>query len=198
MSEAAAQPTPLLVGSVGRRASGWWGMVVLIITEVALFAYLLFSYFYFSVRAHTAWPPSGLPSFRYSLPATVVLLASSAAIWWTERGARRGARAHVLLGLLVTVALGLGYIALQVLEWHSKPFTLSTDTYGSLFFTITGLHLAHAAVGVIILSALMAWTGLGYFSAERYAPVSIGALYWNFVTAVWIAVFLVLYITPYG
>jgi heme/copper-type cytochrome/quinol oxidase subunit 3 len=55
----------------------------------------------------------------------------------------------------------------------------------------------HVLVGVLMLALLFVWTCLGYFGARRHSTVSIGVLYWHFVTAVWVAVFLAFYVTPY-
>ncbi len=188
---------PLLVGSVDRRASGWWGMLTLILTEAFLFAYLLFTYFYFAVQYGRSWLPAELPSFRLSLPATVLLLASSIAVWAAERSIRRAARGGLLVGLLVGLLLGALFVGVELLEWQSKPFTLASSAYGSLYYTITGFHLAHVVVGLLILAAVLIWSALGYFDRERLAPVSIGAIYWHFVVAVWLAQFFTLYLTPY-
>ena len=57
--------------------------------------------------------------------------------------------------------------------------------------------MAHVVVGVIMLWALFVWSAMGYFNRVRYAHIHIGALYWHFVDAVWIAVFFTFYITPY-
>ena len=56
------------VGSVGRRAGGWWGMMTLIATEGALFGFLLFSYYYLAVQHGRDWLPDDLPGFRLALP----------------------------------------------------------------------------------------------------------------------------------
>ena len=57
--------------------------------------------------------------------------------------------------------------------------------------------MAHVAVGVLGLAILAIWSALGYFDRARHAPVSIGAIYWNFVDAVWLTVFFTFYLTPY-
>lgn len=93
--------------------------------------------------------------------------------------------------------LGVVFVLIQYQEWLSKPFSLSSSAYGSLYFVITGFHLAHVMVGIAILVVLTVWTLLGYFDAERNAAVSIGAIYWHFVDAVWLTIFATFYITPY-
>lgn len=194
----ATQATPPLpVGSIDRHASGWWGMVCLVMTEGALFAYLLFSYYYFAVQYGRDWLPAELPSFRLAGPNTVDLLLSSVAVWWGERGARQGRRGQQILGLLVGLILGIVFIVVQYEEWSNKAFTLSTSSYGSLYFTVTGFHMAHVLAGLLVLATLLLWSALGYFDRTRHAAISIGAIYWHFVDAVWLTVFFTFYITPY-
>ena len=89
------------------------------------------------------------------------------------------------------------FVAIQVFEWKSRSFSLSSHPYGSLYFTITGFHMAHVVVGLMILLALMVWEALGYFGPRRDAPPSLGAIYWHFVDAVWLAVFFTFYVTPH-
>ena len=187
----------LRAGSAGKRSSGWYGMMTLIATEASLFVYLLFSYYYFAIQHGRAWLPEELPSFGLSGPNTVLLVLSSAAVWFGERGLQKGSRARLVIGLLMGVALGAVFVGIQVVEWMDKPFGLSSHSYGSLYFIVTGFHMAHVVVGLVVLLVLAMWSGAGYFDAERSAPVSIGAVYWHFVDAVWLAVFFTFYVTPH-
>lgn len=199
MSDATFPYRPALpVGSIGLRASGFWGVVFLVISEASLFAYLFFAYYYFSVQPHGGpWPPGGPPSFTYSAPQTAVLLISSATVWWADRSAGAGRRGPMLIGLLLTFLLGLAFIGLQFADWFDKPFTPATDAYASLYFTIGGVHLAHEVVGVLMLAAVLVWSGLNYFGPLRHAPVTVTAFYWYFVTVIWLALFFTVYGTPY-
>ncbi len=187
---------PLPVGSIGRDSSGWWGMWGVIATEGALFAYLLFSYFYIAAQATTPWPPAGAPKLGMASFGTLVLVAASLTVWWGERGIMRGRPGQLRVGLAATLVLGVGFLALQLREWSDKPFTISKDVYGSLFFTITGFHMAHVIVGVLVLSVVFAWSAAGFFSPRRYLPVTIASTYWHFVDVVWLAVFFTFYVTP--
>ena len=196
MSDLSLDERPLPVGAVGRTGPGWWGIVCVIATEASLFAYLLFSYFYYAVQIADGWIP-GNPAYGFSLPAIIALIISGAAVWWGERGAERGVRSQTLIGFLAAFLLGAVFIVLQVLEWYSKPFTLRSGEYGGIFFTTTGFHLAHLAVGVVALLLVMVWSGLGYFDARRNTPVLIVAAYWYFVVVVGIAVFVSFYVLPH-
>ncbi len=195
MSDAAAS-APLPVGSVGRASLGWWGMLCVIATEATLFAYLLFGYFYYAVQLDGNWLPQLPPSLKLSLPGVILLIASSVGMWWGERGVRRGSQGSLLLGVALALLLGIGFLVLQVLDWRQEPLTLRQGAFGATFFTLTGLHLAHLAVGLAGLLLVLAWSGLRYFDALRHTPVLIMAAYWHFVVAVGVIVFLALYVVP--
>ena len=189
---------PVSTATVDERhlRSGWFGMWWLIATEGALFGYLLFSYYYSLLQATGPWPPEGAPSLTLALPNTFVLLASSIAVWIGERGIRKRRRLQMLCGLAGAFLLGVVFVAVQLKEWSNKTFSLDTHLYGSFYFTITGFHMAHVAVGLLVLAALGFWTFLGHYNRERHEPVSIGALYWHFVDVVWLAVFTTFYLVP--
>ena len=186
----------LPVGAAGRNSVGWWGVLCLIATEGSLFAYLLFSYYYMAVQHGPAWRPAH-PSLALSGPDTLILLASSVAVWWGEEGVKRGRRGQTQAGLAVGIALGIVFLVVQAFEWRAKTFGLATSAYGSLYFTITGFHMVHVAVGVLMLSMVLLWSALGYFSPRHHARVTIAAIYWHFVDAVWICVFFTFYLSPY-
>jgi cytochrome c oxidase subunit III len=176
-------------------SSGRWAMRLLIVTEASFFAYLLFSYFYLGSMAST-WPPGGPPSLRIAGPDTIILLGSSATLWWGEGAIKRGAQRQLRAALLITFVLGAVFLALQAVEWSQKPFTPRTSAYGSLYFTVTGFHGAHVAAGLLMNLVVQFWAWRGCFSAKRHDLVSNAALYWHFVDAVWIAVFTSLYLIP--
>lgn len=196
MVEVGVSRTTLPVGSKAHHASGWWGMLTVIATEATLFAYLLFSYFYIASHAIGAWPPHGMPKFSLAIPGTIVLVAGSVTMWWGERGIDRGNSVQLMIGLAISTALGIAFILLEGFEWAGQPFHLTSGVYSSLYFTITGFHLVHVFVGLLLLMVLFLWTALGYFDAKRHSAVSIGVLYWHFITIVWLAVFFTFYIAP--
>ena len=122
MTETVLASKPIPVGSIGRHASGYWGMLLLILTEAPLFAYLMFSYFYFAVRAHETWPPTGLPHFRISAPNTLILMFSSICVWWGERGLRReNSKPKLLLGLAGGMILAQSSSACNCWSGGTRP-----------------------------------------------------------------------------
>ncbi len=99
--------------------------------------------------------------------------------------------------MALAVGLGVCFVVIQLNEWSKQTHGLTSNLYGSLYFTITGFHMLHVIVGLIILLTLLLWIALGYFDDRRYSAISIGGLYWHFVDVVWLFVFTTLYLTPY-
>jgi cytochrome c oxidase subunit 3 len=198
MASRVALAGKLPVGAIDTRASGWWAMIFVVFTEASLFAYLLFSYFYLAVQPHLpgTFPQGGAPSLALALPNTAILLLSSVAVGWAQFNIERDDNRRLCWGLGIGAVLGMIFLVVQYFEWAQKPFALASSSYSSLYFTVTGFHMAHVVVGVIMLWMLFAWSAMGYFNRVRYAHVHIGALYWHFVDAVWLAVFFTFYITP--
>ena len=196
MAELVGRPDALPVGSAGHKASGWWGMWMMIFTEASLFAYLLFSYAYLGMQSHGGWVPE-LPKLQIALPNTVLLIASSLVLYWGERGIKEGRKGRLVAALGITLLMGAAFAGLQGLEWHNKKYGPSADAYASTYYMTTGFHMAHVLGGLLMLSTLLLWAAMGKFDARRHVAVSIGALYWHFVDAVWLAVFATFYVSPY-
>jgi cytochrome c oxidase subunit III len=194
---AVSAPVDLPVGPVRRHGIGWWGVGTLIASEGALFAYLLFAYYYTGATAAPGWLLEPSPAMKLALPNTVLLLLSSLAAWWGEQGILNRGRARGLTGFGLAFVMGSVFVAVQGLEWHSKTYGIGTSSYASLYFVTTGLHIAHVIVGLAVLAAIFGWTALDYFSPRRRLVVSAGVLYWHFVDVVWLFVFATYYLTPY-
>jgi len=175
-------------------------MLVVVLTEATLFALLLASYFYTRFRSPGAWPPDGQPDPRLLKPVimTLLLMASSVTVYFAELGSRQSNRRRLHVGLAATFVLGLSFLILQGFEYHEKLAELrpSTDAYGSLFYTITGLHGAHVIVGLLILAWTQFFAWRGAYASENHVAVQVSALYWHFVHVVWLFVFFSLYLSP--
>lgn len=197
IADLSARQAQLPVGSAGKLSGGWWGMWALIVTEASLFGYLLFAYFYLSSQTEQAWPPGGLPALLVPGVNTAILLASSAGVRAGEYAIRRGRRNQGAAGLAAAIVLGSCFVLIQLVEWSQKTYSITSDLYGSLYFTITGFHMCHVIIGLAILALLLAWTLLGYFDDRHHAAVTIGGAYWHFVDIVWLFVFAALYLSPY-
>jgi cytochrome c oxidase subunit 3 len=174
------------------------GMLLFISSEVMFFGGLFATYF--SARASFAgtWgPPLGAPELEIlpvPLPITLILLTSSLTMHWAVRAIARGDSGRLRLWLVVTLGLGLVFLAGQVYDYTTLGFGISDGVYGTVFYTLTGFHGAHVFGGVVGLSILTARAGQGQFSARNHVAVEAVSYYWHFVDVVWVALFTTLYL----
>lgn len=198
-SQPRQQPTlPYAHDLAGSKTTGWWGMVLIIVTEAVTFAALISAYFYLRARA-PVWPRNDIarPELLLPLINTLVLLASSWPIQMALHNIRKGDRRGLRIGLGIGAALGILFLILQGVEYMRAEFSLRSNVYGSLFFTITGIHGLHVLAAVVMVIVLIVWASMGFFSSRRYQAVENVVLYWHFVDVVWIAIMASLYLSPY-
>ncbi len=195
MTEIVLAPGPLQVGPHEKKSSSWWGVLCLIATEAALFSYLEFSYYYFDVQLPHSWRPEPA-KLHFSLPDTLILLASSVFVWLAEKAVKKDRRGAAVVHLLISFLLGVVFLLIQVLEWKEKTFSPQSGPYGSLYFTTTGFHMAHVVVGLGAIVFMMVWLAMGLIDSRRNAALTNVAVYWHFVDAVWLTLFFMFYLSP--
>ena len=182
-----------LEARVERRPPAWWGMLGLIATESALFATLVATYFYLRAQSDTGWPPVGIdkPSVIVPLVATVVLVPSSVAL---ALAIRRPDEARLWIG--VAIGLGLAFLALEawVIDSALDDVHPQTDAYGSIFYTLAGLHWVHVAAGVVIAAWALSRTWIG---PTPVVAIAVAALYWHFTNALAVALLVTLTLSPH-
>jgi len=125
------------------------------------------------------------------------LLASSVLVWASERCIRHRRMRQSNWLMLLAIFLGICFVLIQLREWSTKTYHLTSNLYGSLYFTITGFHMFHVMAGLIVLSLLLLWNMLGYFDEHHVVAPKIGGMYWHFVDAVWLFVYTTIYLLPY-
>ncbi len=168
------------------------GMALFLASEAVFFILLILAYLYLHGRVGQG--PSAASSLdpRTTFIYTLFLLASSLTIWLASRGRARW------LWLLVTIVLGVIFLAGQALEWErliSNHTTVSTNLFGTTFFTLTGFHGLHVTLGLIALFILLVLNLGGRLRRRRSRALETVSLYWHFVDAVWIVIFAVVYVT---
>lgn len=166
--------------------SGWWGMALLAATEGALFGTLIGAYFYLRFRA-AEWPPAGIAPPEPVLPIvlTAGLVLATVPMLLAVRAARDGRTRHAWLWILAALVIQGGYLAVQIVLYVSDlgKFSIDDTAYGSIYFTLLGVHHAHVAVG-LLLNAWLVGRLLGGLTNYRANAVRVTALYWYFVSAV--------------
>jgi cytochrome c oxidase subunit 3/cytochrome o ubiquinol oxidase subunit 3 len=179
-----------------RLSRGRVGMLALIAAEAAIFTIFVVAYLFYVGKSLTGPLPKdvlGVPVFY-----TICLLSSSLTIHLAAKSLRQGGVLRFGLLLLATIALGATFMYGTATEWHRLIYhnglTISTNLFGTTYYSLVGLHGFHVVVGLVSLSLVMALTLLGGVRAEHAERVDVLSLYWHFVDAVWIVVFTVVYV----
>jgi heme/copper-type cytochrome/quinol oxidase subunit 3 len=174
------------------------GMVLFVASEAMFFA--AFFGGYFTIRANaTLWPPAGIPHLKIDIATilTVILVLSSVCVQLSLRSIRGGRRSVATTWLGLTVGLGVVFLALQAYDYSQLGFGVKDGVFGSLFYVMTGIHMAHVFGGVVFLGLVLGQMARGRLSPERHDPLAAGAIYWDFVDVVWLCLFTVFYLlTP--
>jgi cytochrome c oxidase subunit III len=134
--------------------------------------------------------------FHFTIPVinTSVLLLSAIAGGVALRGIRRGRRGLLVTGLSIALLLGLVFVAGQVIEFSRSGMSPSDTAFGGVFFALLGFHALHVVSGVVVLGLLLLRARLGDFNPRRHTAIQAGMWFWYYVTAVWVVLFIVLYL----
>ena len=172
------------------------GMFSLIAAEAAIFTIFVVAYIFYIGKSTTGPVPKDvleLPIF-----GTVCLLSSSLSIHLAVSALRNAKIRSFGLWWFVTIALGAIFLAGTAREWRrlifDKGLTVSTNLFGTTYYSLVGLHAFHVVVGLILLAAGMIFALLGKVKQEHSERAEILSLYWHFVDTVWIMVFTVVYV----
>lgn len=172
------------------------GMFVLIAAEAAIFTIFLVAYIFYIGKSVTGPAPQDVlaaPIF-YS----ICLLSSSVSIHLAVRALRLGNVNIFSRWWFATIALGAIFLYGTAIEWHRliyrEGLTISTNLFGTSYYSLVGLHGFHVVVGILCLSLVWALALTGRVKQEHAYRVDIVSLYWHFVDAVWVVVFTVVYI----
>jgi len=169
------------------------------VTEALLFVSLFFAYFFLASQ-NARWPLDAPPKLKLALIMLAVLITSSVVVEVARHFSKRQRNAMARMCLAGGVLLGLGFLAIQTLEYRDrlKAVMPTSDAYGSIFYTITSIHGLHVALGVLMLAYVAGLPRPGPGSDRSpHRPLHAAALYWHFVDAVWIVIVLLLYLLPH-
>ncbi len=166
-------------------------------SECLLFGSLIATYLAYEGRSVTGPTTHEILNIPLTSVSTFDLLMSSLAMVLALAAVRRGDRVWAPVWLMTTAGLGLVFLGFQVYEFThfvSEGLTITTNLFGSTFFTLTGFHGAHVFVGVVWLLTLLVLVVGGRLGPEKALNVEIAGLYWHFVDVVWIVIFTVVYL----
>jgi heme/copper-type cytochrome/quinol oxidase subunit 3 len=175
-----------------------WGFLG---SECLFFGSLISTYLLYRNRVCAGCGPR--PHEIYNIPYTsvssFVLLMSSLTMVLALACAQKRDDRGMRIWLLATALLGMTFVGGQIFEFtdfYHRGLSLSSSTFGSAFFVLTGFHGAHVTVGILMLLSLVAMSFLGRLGPDQARKVELIGLYWHFVDIVWIVIFTVVYLIP--
>jgi len=175
------------------------GVGLFLLSEANFFLILLVAYVYFHSLPSDGPSAAGSLNPLHTLVFSICLFLSSATIHLAGRSFRLGERRAVSLWLALTVTLGAIFLLGQTREYlglFAHGVTISTNLFGSTFFTLTGFHGLHVLIGLVALGALLGIAMSGRLGAIKPSGFESVAMYWHFVDAVWVVIFTMVYLWP--
>ena len=187
------------------RAPLWWGNNFLLIIETTMFGILVASYFYLR-QNFLLWPPphsqmspfllDPLPDLLIPTVNLIVILLSCAPMIMVDRAARRGDAGTVRAGLIVCIIFAVAAIFLRWHEFWGLKFTWDQNAYGSVTWFILGMHMLHLLIGLGECVFLSLWVFLRKLDEKHALDITVTAVYWYWIAAVWIPLYAITYLTP--
>jgi cytochrome c oxidase subunit III len=171
-------------------------MAGLIIAESAIFTIFVVAYLFYVGKSLSG--PTPREVLETPIFYTICLLSSSLTIHFAVKFLARGVTS-LFLGLWVlTIALGGLFLFGTGQEWHRLIYdhglTISTNLFGTTYYSLVGLHAFHVTVGLIMLSVVAVFGLVGQVGMKQTERIEVLAMYWHFVDAVWVVVFTVVYV----
>ena len=171
-------------------------MACLIIAESAIFTIFVVAYLYYVGKSLTG--PTPREVLETPIFYTICLLSSSLTIHLASKSLERGKRGAFLGLWFLTILLGGLFLFGTAQEWHrliyERGLTISTNLFGTTYYSLVGLHGFHVTAGLLMLSIVLLFGLAGRVGPEQSARVDTLSLYWHFVDAVWVVVFTVVYV----
>jgi cytochrome c oxidase subunit 3 len=171
-------------------------MYCLIGAEAAIFTIFVVAYLFYVGKSLSGPTPKEV--LRAPVFFTICLLSSSLTVHLAVRELARGRTNAFVRWWLLTIILGAIFLFGTVREWRHLIFddglTISTNLFGTTYYSLVGLHAFHVAVGLVALTTVAIFGFLGYIGRKQGERVAVLSVYWHFVDAVWVVVFTVVYV----
>jgi len=187
------------------RSPIWWGNALLLCIESSMFMIVIASYFYFR-RNFAEWPPpkiDRIPVLYHPVPklllATidlVLMLGSIVPMVIAERACLKMDEKRVKFGATVALVIGLIVIALRFFEFKSLLFRWNDNVYGSITWTLLGLHLMHMMILCIEDGLMVTWMFVKGLDDKHARDIRVTAVYWYWVVAMWVVLYVIVYWSP--
>jgi cytochrome c oxidase subunit III len=171
-------------------------IICLILTETGLFSIFVAGYVFYLGKSLTGPTPRDV--LELPILSTICLLSSSITIVLAERAFNRDRVGLFKLFWFATIVLAGLFLTMTVAEWrtliYQKGLTISTNLFGTTFYSLVGLHASHVIVGMCLLLLVFIFSLRGFVTIMHRERLKMISWYWHFVDAVWIVVFTVVYV----
>jgi cytochrome c oxidase subunit III len=172
------------------------GILALILTESAFFSIFVVAYIFYVGKSLAGPFPRDV--LAPPIGNTICLLSSSITIVLAVRALQAGSTRSFGVWWLVTFALGAEFLIGTAVEWHRliyhEGLTIRTNLFGTTYYSLVGLHALHVIIGLILILLVMILTMLGFMNRRHAERTEVLSWYWHFVDAVWVVVFLTVYV----
>jgi cytochrome c oxidase subunit 3/cytochrome o ubiquinol oxidase subunit 3 len=193
---AVAIPRTEVAGTWRLPYRGSVGMASLIVAEAAIFTIFVVAYLFYVGKSLSG--PTPREVLEAPIFFTICLLSSSVTIHLASRALERGTLRAFLPYWLLTFVLGGLFLFGTGLEWHRLIYehglTISTNLFGTTYYSLVGLHATHVVVGLSMIAIVAIFALTGRVATKHSRHIGVLAMYWHFVDAVWVVVFTVVYI----
>jgi cytochrome c oxidase subunit 3/cytochrome o ubiquinol oxidase subunit 3 len=170
-------------------------MSCLIVAESAIFTIFVAAYLFYLGRDTSGPTPKQVLEVPWFYSAC--LISSSFFIVLAEHAIEHARMAAFKLWWTVTMVLGITFLYGTGVEWKKliveDHLTISTNLFGTTYYSLVGLHASHVVVGLLMMLVTLVFALGGAVKPSHAERVKTLALYWHFVDAVWIVVFTVVY-----
>jgi len=171
-------------------------MAGLIVAESAIFTIFVVAYLFYIGKSLTGPTPRDVLQTPVFL--TICLLSSSITVHMAQKFLENGKRAAFLVSWTLTFILGGVFLFGTGVEWrrliYEKGLTISTNLFGTTYYSLVGLHAFHLTVGLVMLAIVLVFGLVGRVGREQSGRVGVLSMYWHFVDGVWVVVFTVVYV----
>jgi len=180
----------------GNQGLIWWGTTGFMVIEGSMFVIAIVVYFYLRLQVRD-WPPSlPNPGLFYGTANLLTVIASLLPAYIAKKKAEAFDLAGVRLWLAILVLFGVASVVLRFFEYFTLNCRWDDNAYGSIVWLLLGMHTVHVATDVVDSGVLLALAFLGPNTKNRFVDYSENSLYWYFIVAWWIPIYLTIYFMP--
>jgi cytochrome c oxidase subunit III len=188
--------SPLPKFAFGHKGLVWWGTVGFMVIEGSMFVMALIVYFYLRLKVQE-WPPSDAnPGISFGTMNLALIVLSCVPNAIAKKAAESFNLSAVRLWLVVLTLIGIVAVVLRAFEYTQLNTRWDDNAYGSIVWVLLSLHTIHVATDVVDSGVLTALMFIGPVTDRRFVDVSENSLYWYFIVAWWIPIYLAVYWAP--